>query len=96
VIHTFTAPGTYNVTATVTDASANATETWILIHVTSPPGISAFSSFISYTGGLFFSVIEGIVEVGAVVLPIALVVLGVFIPLRNRLRSQNRQEAKQS
>ena len=88
LIHTFYTAGTYNVTATVTDSSGNAKETWILIHVASPPSKPAFESFVVFVSSLFVSVLEGIVEVAVVVAPIALVAFAVLFPLRSRMRSR--------
>ncbi len=94
LIHTFVPGGTYNVTVTVTDSEGNVQETWLLIHVSNPPTTSAFESFTSYIGNLFFGVVEGIVEIAVVVIPIALVVIGVYAPLRSRIRS-TKSETKQ-
>ena len=41
LIHTFVQPGRYNVTVTVTDASANVTEAWTVVNVSAPPAGSA-------------------------------------------------------
>lgn len=96
LIHTFFKPGTYNVTATVTDSSGNAREAWIMIHVTSPPSKPALSSFLGFVGGLFFSVLEGIVEVAVIVIPIALVATAVVFPFWSRMHSKKSasQESK--
>ena len=91
LIHTFTQAGTYNVTVTVTDSAGNVQDTSVMVHVTSVPRASQFSSFASFIAGLLISVVEGIVEVAVVVLPIALVAGAVIIPFRNRLRSSSRK-----
>lgn len=94
LIHTFVGPGTYNVTATVTDSSGNAKEAWILIHVFNSPTKPAFDSFVSFVGGLFIGVVEGIVEVAVIVIPIALVATVVVFPFRNRMRTKKSTSAE--
>jgi len=85
LIHTFQQAGHYNVTVTATDASANATEGWVVVNVSAPSVTSAFGGFPSFVGGLFLQVVEGIVEVAVVVIPIAAALLLVVFPLRHRL-----------
>jgi hypothetical protein len=95
VIHTFYSAGTFNVTATVTDSQGNAKEVWTAVHVTPSP-TPAYQAFLSYVGGLFVSVLEGIIEVAAVVIPISLVVAAVIFPLRSRLRGSNSKHGEQT
>lgn len=88
LIHTFVSAGTFNVTVTVTDANGSAIENYVLIHVKNPPTTVAVTSFGSYALGLLISVVEGIIEVAAVILPIALVVAALYFPYRRiRMRS---------
>jgi len=86
LIHTFTSPGTYNVTVTVTDALGNATSKFVIITIASPPVQGQLSSFSSTLAYLFFGVLEGIAEVAAVVLPLAAVAAVIIIPLRSRTK----------
>ncbi|MDA4116471.1 MAG: DUF4349 domain-containing protein [Thaumarchaeota archaeon] len=90
LIHTFVQPGRYNVTVTVTDASANVTEAWTVVNVSAPPAGSALGGFPNFVGGLFLQVVEGIVEVAVVVVPIAAALLIVLLPLRRRLGLSSR------
>ena len=90
LIHTFVQPGRYNVTVTVTDASANVTEAWTVVDVSAPPTGSALGGFPNFVGGLFLQVVEGIVEVAVVVVPIAAALLIVLFPLRRRLGLSSR------
>jgi hypothetical protein len=96
VIHTFYNAGTFNVTATVTDSSGNAKEVWMLIHATSPTSNGSYLNFFYYVGGLFVSVLEGIVEVAVVVVPIALIIGAVILPIRSRLRQSSTKRVEQS
>jgi hypothetical protein len=93
LIHTFTQSGTYNVTVSVTDVGGNTSQAWTVIHVGAAPsqGIGGFFGTVS---NLFVSVVEGIVEVAAVVLPLAAVGAVILIPLRRRGRPQ--KDFKQS
>jgi Domain of unknown function (DUF4349)/PKD domain len=95
LVHTFTRPGRYNVTVTVTDSSANVTEGWTAVNVSAPPAGSALGGFPSFVGGLFLQVVEGIVEVGVVVVPIAAALLVVLFPLRYRLGLSTRRQREQ-
>lgn len=88
VIHTYYQPGEYNATATVTDQNGTTAEQSVEVHVSALAGGSALASFFSTVSGLFVSVVEGIVEVAAVVLPIAAVGAAIVIPLQRRARSQ--------
>jgi len=90
LIHTFGQPGSYNVTVTATDASANVTEAWTVISVSARPAGSALGSFPNFVGGLFLQVVEGIVEVAVVVVPIAAALLVILFPLRHRLGLSSR------
>ncbi len=94
VIHTFYQPGNYNVTVGVTDQEGNTTGAWTVVRVTAPPAQSGLNAFFDNVGGLFLSVVEGIVEVAVVVLPIAAVGAAVIIPLQRRGRGQ--KDIKQS
>ena len=61
-----------------------------MIHALGAPVGFDFAGFTNLTANLFFSVIQGIVEVAIVVIPITLVAALVFIviaPIRSRLRS---------
>ena len=90
LIHTFAQPGRYNVTVTVTDASANVTEAWTIVNVSAPPAGAALGGFPNFVGGLFLQVVEGIVEVAVVAVPIAAALLIVLFPLRRRLGLSSR------
>jgi len=92
LIHTFETAGRYNVTVTATDAAANVTEAWTIVNVSAPPATSSFGGFPNFVGGLFVSVVEGIIEVAVVVLPIAGAVLLVAYPLRRRLEASSRAQ----
>jgi len=92
LIHTFSESGRYNVTVTATDHSANVTEAWTIVTVSPPPATSNFGRFPSFVGGLFLSVVEGIVEVAVVVVPIAGAVVVSLLPLRHRLWSSKRPQ----
>jgi hypothetical protein len=87
IIHAFYGSGKYNVTVTATDAAGTTVEGWVLVRVTSsaPPEPDEFSRFSAYVGGLFVSVVEGIVEVGVVTIPIVAVLAVVILPLRKKL-----------
>lgn len=91
LIHTFTQPGRYNVTVTVTDSLANVSEAWTLVNVSAPPAGSALGGFPNFVGGLFLQVVEGIVEVAVVIVPIAVALLVVVFPLRYRLGLSSRR-----
>ncbi len=94
LIHTFEQAGHYNVTVTATDASANVTEAWTIVNVSSPPATSTFGGFPNFVGGLFVQVVEGIVEVAVVVVPIAAALLIALFPLRHRLGMSSRRPQK--
>ncbi len=65
----------------------------MLVKVSSPSAVSAFSNFMGGITSLFLSVLEGIAEVAVAVIPIALVAGAVILPLRGRMRS-SQKEAK--
>ncbi|TMP99109.1 MAG: DUF4349 domain-containing protein [Thaumarchaeota archaeon] len=90
LIHTYTKVGDYNTTISVTDSSGNVRTSSVMIHALGAPVGFDFAGFTNLTANLFFSVIQGIVEVAIVVIPITLVAALVFIviaPIRSRLRS---------
>ena len=88
VIHTYNQAGVYNVTVTATDQNGTAVEQFVLVHVMPASLTRGFQGFLGTISGLFVSVVEGIVEVAAVVLPIAAVAAAVVLPLQRRARSQ--------
>ena len=93
LIHTYTKAGDYNTTISVTDSSGNVKTSWVMIHALGAPVGFDFAGFTNLAANLFFSVIQGIVEVAIVVIPITLVAALTFIviaPIRNRLRSISR------
>ena len=93
LIHTYTKAGDYNTTISVTDSSGNVKTSWVMIHASGAPVGFDFAGFTGIVANLFFSVIQGIVEVAIVVIPITLVAALTFIviaPIRNRLRSISR------
>src|SRR3989441_1730927 len=93
LIHTYTKAGDYNTTISVTDSSGNVKTSWVMIHASGAPVGFDFAGFTNLAANLFFSVIQGIVEVAIVVIPITLVAALTFIviaPIRNRLRSISR------
>jgi len=88
LIHTYTKAGDYNTTISVTDSSGNVKTSWVPIHVSGAPVGFDFAGFTNLAANLFFSVIQGIVEVAIVVIPITLVAALAFIviaPIRSRL-----------
>ncbi|MDA4114841.1 MAG: PKD domain-containing protein, partial [Thaumarchaeota archaeon] len=94
LIHEFTQAGRYNVTVSTTDQSGNVSLAWIVIQVTSPPLTSGFVAFGGYVWSLFTGVVEGIIEVAAVVVPIfAVVYLGVLPAYRKVSRSRGSDQA---
>ena len=93
LIHTYTKAGDYNTTISVTDSSGSSKTSWVMIHASGAPVGFDFAGFTNLAANLFFSVIQGIVEVAIVVIPITLVAALAFIviaPIRNRLRSISR------
>ena len=90
LIHTYTKAGDYNTTISVTDSSGNVKTSWVMIHASGAPVGFDLAGFTNLAANLFFSVIQGIVEVAIVVIPITLVAALAFIviaPIRSRLRS---------
>ncbi len=85
LIHQFAQPGRYNVTVSATDQSANVSLAWIVVTVTSPPAASGFAAFGGYVWSLFAGVVEGIVEVAAVVLPVFGVLYVAVVPAYRRM-----------
>ena len=94
VIHTYTQAGDYRVVVSATDQNGTVATQTATVRVVAAPSTSGVSSFFGYVGGLFLSVIEGIVEVAAVVLPLAGVAAAILIPIQRREKS--RQSVKQS
>ena len=93
LIHTYTKAGDYNATISETDSSGNVKTSWVMIHASGAPVGFDFAGFTALAANLFFSVIQGIVEVAIVVIPITLVAALAFIvitPIRNKLRSISR------
>ena len=88
LIHTYNAAGTYRVTVTVTDQNGTVAKATSTIRVAAPPGHVGIADFTGSIASLFISVVEGIAEVGAVVLPLAAVGALVIIPIRRRSRGQ--------
>ena len=97
VIHTFSQPGDYRVLVSATDQNGTVAQNSTTIKVVASPGApstSGIQGFLGYVGGLFLSVVEGIVEVAVVVLPLAAVGAAIVVPIQ---RYQGRQKgAKQS
>jgi hypothetical protein len=88
VIHTYFEVGTYRVVASATDQNGTVVQATTTVKVDAPHARSGIESFFSNVTALFFSVIEGIVEVAVVVLPIAAVGAAIIIPVQRRGRSQ--------
>ncbi len=93
LIHQFTQPGTYNVTVSATDQSGNVSLAWIVVQVTAPPATSGLSAFGGYVLGLFSGVVEGIVEVAAIVLPIFAVLYVAVLPAYKKLSKSSDGQA---
>jgi hypothetical protein len=85
LIHQFVNAGTFNVTVSATDQKGNVSLAYVVVRVNSPPAASAFSTFGASVWSLFAGVVEGIVEVAAVVVPIFLVGYAVVIPTYRRI-----------
>lgn len=88
LVHTFVGSGNYNVTVTVTDQNGTVASRWVSIHVTAAPSQLGFGDFPGSVAGLFVRVVEGMVEVAAVVVPVALVAAAVLVPIRRWSRGQ--------
>ena len=96
LIHTFQEAGHYNVTVTATDASANVTEAWTIVNVSSPPVTApSVGGFPSVIAGLFLQVVEGIAEVVVVLGPILAVLILVLFPLRYKLGLSSRKASSE-
>lgn len=91
LIHTFGQPGHYNVSVAATDSTGNVTESWTMVNVLNPPVTSSFGNFPAFVGGLFLSVIEGIIEVAVVVIPMVAVIGVVVIPLKRRFDASKKR-----
>jgi hypothetical protein len=94
VLHTYNLAGDYKVVVSATDQNGTVVQQTSTVKVVEAPTPSGASGFLSYVGGLFLSVVEGIVEVAAVVLPLAGVAAAILIPIQRREKS--RQSVKQS
>jgi len=94
VIHTYYQAGDYKVVVTATDQNGTVVQQTTTVDVVAPPTPSGISGFFGYVGGLFLSVVEGIVEVAVVVLPLAAVGAAIVIPIQRRGKSQ--KSVKQS
>ena len=88
LIHTYTQSGDFKVTVSVTDLNGSTALATTKVHVDPAPGQIGVSNFFGTVANLFVSVVEGIVEVAAVVLPLAAVGAAVILPLRRRSRIQ--------
>lgn len=96
VIHTYTRQGSYRVTVSVTDQNGTVAQGGTTIHVTAPAAGAGVGRFLGTVGGLFVSVVEGIVEVAVVVLPLAAVGAAVIIPIQRRGKSTKGVSRSQS
>jgi Domain of unknown function (DUF4349)/PKD domain len=88
VIHTYDQAGNYEVVVSVTDQNGTVVERSTTVSVQAAPAQSGVASFFGTVGNLFLSVVEGIVEVAAVVLPIAAVGAAIIIPFQRRGKAQ--------
>lgn len=87
VIHTYYQMGTYKVLVSSTDLNGSVVQSTTTVNVVATPGQSGIESFFGTVSGLFFGVVEGIVEVAVVVLPIAAVGAVIIIPIQRHNRS---------
>jgi len=94
VIHTYFQPGTYKVLVSATDQNGTVAQTSTVVKVVAAASASRLSNFFGHVGDLFLNVVEGIVEVAAVVLPIAAVGAAILIPIQRHGRNQ--KDIKQS
>jgi PKD repeat protein len=92
LIHQFTQAGSYNVTVSATDQSGNVSLAWIMVHVTSPPVSSGLAAFGGYVWTLFAGVVEGIIEVAAIVLPIFAVLYVGVLPAYRRFSKSDESD----
>jgi hypothetical protein len=88
VIHTYNQAGFYKVLVSATDLNGTVVMTTATIRVVAPQTQSGFESFLGAVSNLFIGVVEGIVEVAAVVLPIAAVGAVIIIPIQRHNKSQ--------
>jgi len=88
VIHTYFQAGDYKIVVTATDQNGTVTQATTTVNVQAPQAQSGLSAFMGNVGGLFISVVEGIVEVAVVVIPIAAVGAAIIIPVQRRGRGQ--------
>lgn len=88
VIHTYFQAGSYKVQVSATDQNGTVAQTSTVVRVVAPPSPSGVVTFFGYVGGLFLSVVAGIIEVAAVVLPLAAVGAAIVIPIQRRSRGQ--------
>jgi uncharacterized protein DUF4349/PKD domain-containing protein len=96
VIHTYYTPGNYDVLVSVTDQNGTVAQKTTVVKVVAPPETqTGVGGFFGYVGGLFVSVIEGIVEVAVVVLPLAAVAAAVVFPFYRRA-NRPQKSVKQS
>jgi hypothetical protein len=88
LIHYYNQAGDFKVTVSVTDLNGSTALATTKVHVDPAPGQIGVANFFGTVANLFVSVVEGIVEVAAVVLPLAAVGAAVILPLRRRSRIQ--------
>ncbi len=88
LIHTFDAAGTYKVHVTVTDDNGTVASAEATVSVSAAASQYGVPDFPAVVLGLFVGVVEGIAEVAAVVLPLALVAALLLVPLRRRFRAR--------
>jgi len=94
VIHTYSQPGDYRVVVSATDQNGTVVQRAAAVEVVGAISPSGVGGFFGYVGSLFLGVVEGIVEVAAVVLPLAGVVAVIVIPIQRYEKA--RQGVKQS
>ncbi len=88
LVHTFVGSGDYNVTVDAADQNGSSVSKWVMVHVSAAPNQAGFGDFPGTVTGLFFRVVEGIVEAAVVVIPLALVAVVVLVPIRRWTRGQ--------
>jgi hypothetical protein len=94
VIHTYFQAGAYKVLVSATDQNGTVAQATTVVKVVAVLSTSGVGAFFGHVGDLFLNVVEGIVEVAAVVLPIAAVGAAIVIPVQRR--SRNQKDIKQS